>query len=351
MAIETAVKPTTTANGTKPAWEGGKWPDESIVKLNLWQRLLLAQTSAKGLAKHGTAPQIMGGFHFATDADVADAAREFLSAFGIVYIPSLPELVNLDAGVTSTNKPIYRTDVRVTLTLKNADRPEETEVVTWHGRGDDTGDKGVGKAGTSAVKNAFIKLLNLQGDPSQDPDGADATRGEDRAPRTTTRPERAWQAVTPPSQGEHSGIDCTMAGCAGTLVQRNGSRGAFVSCTMYKSCGLKPIDGTLEDYVAHEEEVEVDRVIAAIPAPTEPAPEPQEELTGLSDFDYILRVWRKPYSDARKEAFDTGGLIQCLIPNSKGAWVLKDEGIEILRRAPAAQVKAVADCFRLRLTP
>jgi len=338
---ETTVKPAVTANGTKPAWEGGRWPDESIVKLNLWQRLLLAQRSAKGLAKHGTAPQIMGGFHFATDADVADAVRDYLSGFGIVYLPSLAELVNIDAGATSTNKPIYRTDVKVTLTLKNADRPEETEVVMWHGRGDDTADKGIGKAGTSAVKNAFIKLLNLQGDPSQDPDGADPTGGADRA----GSPSADWRPVSSAPQmgpSHYSDVPCPQPGCTGKLVQRDGTHGEFVSCTMYKSCGIKPIDGTLEEYQAREREM-----ADVVDAPSAPAPELPDP--SLPDTDYIKATWKKVTSNIRLDAFGTGDLVRCLSQNSKKVWVLTDQAAEDLRSEPSDRVRAVADFFRAYL--
>ena len=152
----------------------------ALADLNLWQRLHLAQSAARGIAKHGTAPASMGGFHFVTDADVADAARELFGEFGICHVVQIAECVTSQAGATSTSKPVYRADVRVQVKLINIDKPQETETVEWWGRGDDTQDKSIGKAGTSAVKNALIKLLNLQGDPSADPDSVDPTAGEGR---------------------------------------------------------------------------------------------------------------------------------------------------------------------------
>lgn len=166
---------------------------EEIAKLNLWQRLSGAQSEAKGVSKRGQAPAAMGGFNFVTDTDVADAVRQLLGKWGIVHLVKMVECNTTEAGRTTTNKEIYRADVRVIIHLINVDRPSEREVVEWWGRGDDTADKSIGKAGTSAVKNAWIKILNLQGDPELDPDQVDATGGEGRftGPKTAPRPKPA----------------------------------------------------------------------------------------------------------------------------------------------------------------
>ncbi len=164
---------------------------QDISKLNLWQRLRGAQSDAKGVSKRGQAPASMGSFNFVTDADVADAVRQLLGKWGIVHLVEMVECNTAAAGHTSTNKEIYRADVRVRIRLVNVDQPDQVETVDWWGRGDDTSDKSIGKAGTSAVKNAWIKVLNLQGDPALDPDQVDPTEGEGRktaAPKSTPAP-------------------------------------------------------------------------------------------------------------------------------------------------------------------
>jgi len=374
-----------SANGkTEPAHV---WPHESIVALNLWQRLLMAQASAKGLAKHGTAPQIMGGFHFATDADVADAAREYLTRFGISYTPSMRELRSSEGGTTSTQKPIYRTDVCVVLTIRNVDQPLETDTVEWFGRGDDTADKGIGKAGTSAIKNAFIKLLNLQGDPLSDPDAADATGGEDRAARGGSAPSADWQPVTRrPVQSESAsgtwrherdgrepqGPPCPTPDCTGHLVQRATRTGKnpgspFLVCDSGPNgCGMKPIwDTSLEDYVKGEADFG-NSVDVPILGPGETrldispeqwvpssdhlnrAPTPVDAMTvtttnAPSDIDYIVARSAEVPQDKLMEAFTTGALVACLSKNGSG-WFVERTKIE---HAPKDRLKLIANCLRL----
>lgn len=181
----------TTATATKPQNGTATATETTVDTRNLWQRLRDAQAAARGISKNGTAPAQMGGFKFIQDSDVADAARDLLSGNGIVYVPSMVEQSTEQAGTTSNGKAIWRTRAHVRIRLRNADKPDEFEDFEWFGFGDDTADKGLGKAGTSTVKNALMKLLLLQGDPKSDPDASDATDGEGRAPqhRPAPRPE------------------------------------------------------------------------------------------------------------------------------------------------------------------
>lgn len=171
-----------TTTATKPAPNGTAHETHPETKdtLNLWQRIRSVQAEAANIPKNGTAPAEMGGFAFVRDTDVSDAARELYTRHGIAYIVSMIEDGTEEAGQTRAGKTIYRTRVVVEITLRNVDEPSEREVIRWSGFGDDMGDKGLGKAGTSAVKNALTKLLLIGGEPSHDIDATDATGGEGR---------------------------------------------------------------------------------------------------------------------------------------------------------------------------
>lgn len=148
---------------------------------NLWQRISAVQGEANNIPKKGTAPQEMGGFAFVRDVDVSDAARELFARNGIAYAVSVVEDGTEEAGQTRAGKTIYRTRVLVEIRLRNIDNPDEVEVIRWPGFGDDMADKGLSKAGTSAVKAALTKVLLIGGEPLQDIDAVDVTGGEGRA--------------------------------------------------------------------------------------------------------------------------------------------------------------------------
>lgn len=172
--------------------------EEEIAKLNLWQRIRGCQSDAKGVKKRGTAPKEMGGFAFVTDADVADAVRNLMSKWRIAHLVEMIDCATSDSGRTGSGKTISRADVKIRIHLVNIDQPDQRETVEWWGRGEDTQDKSIGKAGTSAVKNAWIKVLNLQGDPELDPDATDPTHGEDRA-KSPSKSPRTLPDSTPQS--------------------------------------------------------------------------------------------------------------------------------------------------------
>lgn len=158
-----------------------------------------------------------------------------------------------------------------------------------------------------------------------------------------SRPSADWQPVSPPppaAPSRYTDIPCTQPGCTGKLVQRNGTHGPFISCTMYASCGLKPIDGTIEEWVAREEEL-----ADAHDAP----PPPEMPDPALGDVEYIASVWKKVTSNIRLEAFGVGKLESALSFNSKKVWVLADAGVETLRTMPEDRVHAVAEFFKLYL--
>lgn len=144
-----------------------------------------------------------------------------------------------------------------------------------------------------------------------------------------------------PAANVPSSHPCGSPGCTGTLVQRTGSRGDFVSCTGYAQCGFKPVDGRLDDFLAAEREFADSHDVPADP----PAPTNEPPSSNLSDVDYIRQCWQRVTSDVRLEAFSTGDLARLLSFNSKKVWVLRPEGVRALKVAPEDRVRAVRDYF------
>ena len=199
------------------------------------------------------------------------------------------------------------------LRFINVENPDDRESSQWPLYAED-------KGWSYTAKYALMKALMVADD--EEPD----ERTVQTAP---SRPSADWQPVA----NIPSSDPCPIETCTGSLVQRKGQYGDFVSCTNYKECGFKPVNGTIEEYRKGEDE------FADVEAP-EPA---------LDDVAYIRSVWQKVTSDKRLEAFGAGQLAVCLSMNSKGVWALKPEGVEALKVAPEDRVRAVAACFKLQL--
>jgi hypothetical protein len=61
-----------------------------------------------------------------------------------------------------TKSKVYRADLRVILTLVNADAPNDREDFEFEATAFDTGDKAIGKALSMAVKNGLLKIFMLE---------------------------------------------------------------------------------------------------------------------------------------------------------------------------------------------
>ncbi len=127
-------------------------------------------------------------YKFVTDADVADAVRKELSAENVAFF----------ASMISSAKEGKRTVAEFEFTFACGDTGN-TQVCKWVGEADDSQDKGLSKAATSAEKYFLLKTFMLStGDKIDDPDS-----GEDRPP-TTQRQQSASEP--PPSElDEHFG--------------------------------------------------------------------------------------------------------------------------------------------------
>ena len=117
---------------------------------------------------------------------VLAALRGPLSARKVVLMPSVTALSEREY-TTTKGKASVITTVHVSFTFVDGESGERHEC-SWAGQGDDPGDKGLGKAYTSAVKT-FLRgqFLIPQGNDPEADSGADE-RSRERSASATSRP-------------------------------------------------------------------------------------------------------------------------------------------------------------------
>lgn len=188
--------------------------------LNLYQRLIAVKKELGGtIEKGGTAPQQMGGFAFIEWDEIAAKIGMLFAEHGVVVLTSMPECSVEVCGKTSTDKDIFRATVTLALELVNADEPSDKTVLTWVGVGDDTSDKSVQKAATSAMKYLLIKTLMLggvKGVADSDAETVEGSGAPARPARTAIPPAR-----TPPRNGAPRAELCVQCQAEG-LKSRKG---------------------------------------------------------------------------------------------------------------------------------
>jgi len=134
---------------------------EERTKLNLWQKRALM------IDELGTVPKRGWNAHhkysFAMEADVVAYLGPLMTKYMVVVnVTVLLALVErIELSKTSSGATMTLTRLPVEITIINADNPEERESVVWIGEGSDTGDKGVYKSYTGALKYFYLKWFQI----------------------------------------------------------------------------------------------------------------------------------------------------------------------------------------------
>ncbi len=203
---------------------------------NLYQRINAVRRALGGtISKNGQAPQVMGGFSFVTWDDVGARVGTLLAENGIVTLPSMTACEVVQAGTTTTGKPIYRATVTLVYEFVNADEPSERTTMTWVGSGDDSGDKAIQKAATSGSKYLLLKLFMLGGADDAERNGEDAKVDHPTAVTATTK-QRPTNGSKPKVVTKTlTGRGCP--GCGGDLEHvRWDNGGEKIACTNWREC-------------------------------------------------------------------------------------------------------------------
>jgi hypothetical protein len=174
------------------------------VQKNLYQKLSEISGSLGAVAKDSSAPAVMGGFKFTSYNALLALINQKLSDANVIIIPSGEELLHHE--IVATQKGHARwTIVKHKFTVVNGDDKTERFEAYWIGEGQDSSDKGVQKAGTSALKYFLMKLFLVTDKEEKDSD-AEKT-DEVIAPSTPDGPTTQSRSVETSSNGTESTQD------------------------------------------------------------------------------------------------------------------------------------------------
>jgi hypothetical protein len=135
---------------------------------NLYQRILSVMDDLGAVGKTGkTSYGEQFAYHKIDDID--DQLRTALIANGIVVVPTAVTDARI-SHVEETDragKPrtTWHAECSLTITLINADAPEERLEISGWGQGIDYSDKATGKALSYAAKSAYLSAFHLRGQP------------------------------------------------------------------------------------------------------------------------------------------------------------------------------------------
>jgi hypothetical protein len=145
-----------------------------MTELNIYQKLIEVRKSVPYLKKEAEGKQ----YSYTGSSQVLASVRNKMDELGLLLIPRIvgKNLIESPIEFKDTNGNVtkrtttYFTELIMTMTWVNADKPDETIECPWYGQGVDiAGEKGVGKALTYAEKYFILKQFNIATD-KDDPD-------------------------------------------------------------------------------------------------------------------------------------------------------------------------------------
>lgn len=161
--------------------------------MNIWQKLIEVRKEVPYLQKENAGQQ----YKYVSSSQVLGNCKKKMDELGLLLIPavishkvseSVIEKMGHD-GFPEKRTTTYFTELDMSFTWVNAEKPEETIACTWYGQGVDiAGEKGVGKAMTYAEKYFLLKFFNIATD-KDDPDSFQRKMDDEpEPPRQAPRP-------------------------------------------------------------------------------------------------------------------------------------------------------------------
>lgn len=138
-----------------------------MAELNIIAKLSKAMCSVKGVEKDQT--NDYQKYDYQSESAIKHAVKTALEKEGLVIIPKIEIINQYDRKSTKGNIKHF-VDVMGTFVITDG---HESYVGTMPGSGQDTGEKAVAKASTSAQKYFYKQLFNIS-DKDEDPDGDDS---------------------------------------------------------------------------------------------------------------------------------------------------------------------------------
>lgn len=158
--------------------------------MNIYQKLVEVRKSVDYLQKVSQGH----GFKYTGSSQVLSSVRQKMNEVGLLLIPSIATAECRD-HTTGGGKTWKFTELTMTMTWVNAEKPEESIMCMWYGQGMDDMEKGVGKALTYAEKYFMLKFFNIPTD-LDDPDAF--IPKEEKAKYVATEPARVEETKPEP---------------------------------------------------------------------------------------------------------------------------------------------------------
>jgi hypothetical protein len=177
--------------------------------MNIYQKLVEVRKCVTYLKKESNGPQ----YNYTGSSQVLASVREKMDELGLLLIPSVTghtlnestvEYIEKDRNGNEKPKrtTTYFTELDMTMTWVNAEKPEEQIVCPWYGQGVDiAGEKGVGKALTYAEKYFILKQFNIPTD-KDDPDAFQKKHDDDEGNKATQANTQPPKSAAPPSNAK-----------------------------------------------------------------------------------------------------------------------------------------------------
>jgi ribosomal protein L37AE/L43A len=265
---------------------------QSTDKLNLRQKLLAAMRDMEVVEQRGE--NKAQGYAYTKASDIILAARRALVQHGVIFTATEEEIIDGQESTTRSGAIMSSCRVRMRFSFLDTDSDERIDFIST-GEGQDTGDKGVYKGKTGAIKYGLTQnLLIAAGDDAEDDTGE-----EDR----TERQVRPVQLV--------KDRKCPKCGNVGSLM-RNKSTGIWQCWKSKGGCEGAFSDAQLE----------------AVPQGTvEPSdvqtPPPEEDSTRMSEKIVATDEMLAPLNELIEQSSDPSATLQAILSRC-GVKSLKD---------------------------
>jgi hypothetical protein len=161
-------------------------PDDSLgTAPELAKKIAAVMGDIEDISKSGV--NDYHGYQYATDDDVMGAVRPKMAEHNLVALPSL---VSRDIQRFGTEGD-YTLHTRIVLdiTLLDADSGQQ-KTMRWEGEAQDTQDKGLYKAYTSAIKYFMLKVFLLSADTDVETDDISGREGAQAPPKQNGSPKQ-----------------------------------------------------------------------------------------------------------------------------------------------------------------
>lgn len=176
--------------------------------MNIYQKLIEVRKEVPYLQKENTGTQ----YKYVSSSQVLSNCKKKMDELGVLLIPAVTghkvsestvEQHDKDSGHVFKRTTTYFTELDMTMTWVNAEKPEDNICCPWYGQGVDiAGEKGVGKAMTYAEKYFMLKFFNIptdKDDPDSFQDKVEKHQGDTKPNSKSAATPKSAAVVTKPA--------------------------------------------------------------------------------------------------------------------------------------------------------